>query len=108
MSSGFSNIEALVPPASDGWRLDRALAAALPQLSRERLKVLISAGSVTAEGGVLIRDPATKIKGGTNFTVSIPDPRPAHNEAQDIPLVVAYEDGPAAAAESSAAAASGP
>lgn len=92
MFSGFSNIEALVPPASDGWRLDRALAAALPQLSRERLKVLISAGSVTAEGGVLIRDPATKIKGGTNFTVSIPDPRPAHNEAQDIPLVVAYED----------------
>ena len=92
MSSGFSNIEAFVPPASDGWRLDRALAAALPQLSRERLKVLISAGSVTAEGGVLIRDPATKIKGGTNFTVSIPDPRPAHNEAQDIPLVVAYED----------------
>jgi hypothetical protein len=27
-----------------GWRLDRALAGALPSLSRERLKALISSG----------------------------------------------------------------
>jgi 23S rRNA pseudouridine1911/1915/1917 synthase len=92
MSLAISNIEALVPPAADGWRLDRALASALPQLSRERLKTLISAGSVSKQDGTLVRDPATKAKAGALFTVAIPEPRPAHNEAQDIPLVVAYED----------------
>ena len=92
MSSAVSNIEALVPPAADGWRLDRALATALPQLSRERLKALISAGSVATQDGSLVRDPATKAKAGALFTVAIPEPRPAHNEAQEIPLVIAYED----------------
>ena len=92
MSSTVSNIEALVPPAADGWRLDRALATALPQLSRERLKALISAGSVASQDGSLVRDPATKARAGALFTVAIPEPRPAHNEAQDIPLVIAFED----------------
>src|SRR6201996_4820362 len=92
MNPGVSNIDVLVPADADGWRLDRALAAALPQLSRERLKVLISAGSVAPPGGAPVRDPAIKAKAGAQFTVSIPDPRPAHNEAQDIPLVIAYED----------------
>src|ERR1700756_3396866 len=92
MSSSVSNIETLIPPAADGWRLDRALAAALPQLSRERLKALISAGSGIAQEGALVRDPATRAKAGALFTVAIPAPTPAHNEAQEIPLVIAYED----------------
>jgi 23S rRNA pseudouridine1911/1915/1917 synthase len=91
MTTGVSNIEARVPPDSDGWRLDRALAAAVPSLSRERLKVLIASGAVSNDG-LLVRDPATKTKSGTTFIVAVPDPAPAHNEAQDIPLVIAYED----------------
>jgi 23S rRNA pseudouridine1911/1915/1917 synthase len=91
MISGVSNIEARVPSDSDGWRLDRALAAAIPSLSRERLKVLIASGAVS-NGGVLFRDPAVKAKAGDTFVVAVPDPAPAHNEAQDIPLVIAYED----------------
>jgi len=92
MSSGISNIDALVPADADGWRLDRALAAALPQLSRERVKALISAGSVATADGALARDPSAKARAGALFTVAIPDPTPAHNEAQEIPLVIAYED----------------
>ena len=83
---------AIVPQDAQGWRLDRALAVALPTLSRERLKALISSGQVTNERGGLARDPATKVAPGARFTVFVPDPRPAHNEAQDIPLVIAYED----------------
>ncbi len=91
MTSGASTIVAPIPADADGWRLDRALAAAIPSLSRERLKVLIASGAVSLDG-LLFRDPAVKAKGGTAFTVAVPNPAPAHSVAQDIPLVVAYED----------------
>jgi len=80
-----------MPAEMAGWRLDRALAAVIPTLSRERLKVLISAGNVTV-GDKIVRDPATKVLGMPDISVAIPNPAPAHNEAQDIPLVIAYED----------------
>ncbi len=85
-------MHATVPQDAQGWRLDRALAVALPTLSRERLKALISSGQVSNAEGALARDPATKVTPGARFAVTVPDPTPAHNEAQDIPLVIAYED----------------
>jgi 23S rRNA pseudouridine1911/1915/1917 synthase len=88
---GVTIIQATIAASADGWRLDRALADAVPTLSRERLKVLISAGAVT-RGGVLARDPAVKAVGGEAIAVAVPDPVPAHNEAQEIPLAVAFED----------------
>ena len=92
MNRGVSTLIAAIAPDAAGWRLDRALAAALPTLSRERLKALVSAGHVVSDGGAAMRDPATKLRGGETFTVSVPDATPAHNEAQAIPLVIAYED----------------
>lgn len=74
-----------------GWRLDRALAALLPIYSRERLKSLISAGQVESNG-LLVRDPATKVRPGTAYAITVPPPAPAHNVAQDIPLTIVYED----------------
>lgn len=91
MHRGVSVIQATIASAADGWRLDRALADALPTLSRERLKVLINAGQVSRDG-LLVREPARKASAGETFAVALPDPAPAHNEAQDIPLVIAYED----------------
>jgi len=75
-----------------GLRLDRALADTLPQVSRERMKALISSGQVADESGRLTRDPARKTEAGQTFTVTLPRPAPAHNEAQAIPLAVVYED----------------
>lgn len=74
-----------------GWRLDRALADAVPTLSRERLKSLIRSGAVETEGSA-VRDPAAKVKGDESLRVAVPEPKPAHNEAQDIPLTVVFED----------------
>jgi 23S rRNA pseudouridine1911/1915/1917 synthase len=91
MHRGVSTIEARVSDDATGWRLDRALADAVPTLSRERLKALISSGAVTGPDG-LVRDPAKKLQGGGLFRVEVPDPAPAHNEAQDIPLVIRFED----------------
>ncbi len=91
MDRGVIIIEATIAADADGWRVDRALAEAVPTLSRERLKVLINAGHVT-QGDAAMRDPSRKARGGERFAVAVPAPTPAHNEAQDIPLVVAFED----------------
>jgi 23S rRNA pseudouridine1911/1915/1917 synthase len=91
MAGGHTNIEISLGPSHAGWRLDRALADALPSLSRERLKVLTKAGALTREGRAL-RDPAPKVKGDERFTLALPDPTPAHNEPQEIPLPIVFED----------------
>jgi 23S rRNA pseudouridine1911/1915/1917 synthase len=92
MCRGVSIIEARIADAADGWRLDRALADAVPTLSRERLKVLINSGAVSDPSGALARDPSRKAAGGAIFNVAVPAPTPAHNEAQDIALNVVFED----------------
>jgi len=92
MTGGKSTLQAVVPPDAGGWRLDRALAAALPTLSRERLKALISSGHVSGDGGSLIRDPAAKVMPGARYEVSVPAPAAAHNQAQDIALDIVFED----------------
>ena len=88
---GIQTIDVRLEPAHAGWRLDRALAAAVPTLSRERLKALIRSGAVETEGGP-VRDPALKVRGEESLRVAVPEPRPAHNEAQDIPLAIMFED----------------
>src|SRR5690242_8601299 len=88
---GHQTIDVRLEPAHAGWRLDRALAAVVPTLSRERLKALIRSGAVETRGAP-VRDPAAKVKGDEKLRVAVPEPRPAHNEPQDIPLKIVFED----------------
>jgi 23S rRNA pseudouridine1911/1915/1917 synthase len=92
MDRGVSIISVSLSADQAGWRLDRALAAAVPTLSRERLKVLISAGHVLNAAGTAVRDPATKTQAGATYHVQVPAPAPAHNEAQNIALEIVFED----------------
>jgi len=88
---GIRTIDVRLEVVHAGWRLDRALAAAIPTLSRERLKTLIRSGAVETDGKSL-RDPATKVRGEESMRVAVPEPQPAHNEPQDIPLKIVFED----------------
>ncbi len=81
-----------VPQDKGRVRLDKALAEALPALSRSRLKALIVDGRVTGEGGAAIVDPAVKVAGGDAFRITVPAPAPATPEPQAMPLTVVYED----------------
>lgn len=72
-------------------RLDRALADALPQFSRERLKALLKAGAVQGGRGVE-RTASRKVTAGERLTVDVPAPTPSAAEPQDIPLDIVYED----------------
>jgi len=74
-----------------GGRLDRALADALPDLSRSRIKTLIAEGCVSMGGGK-VTDVSRRVKSGEAFDVMIPDLVPAVPAGQDIPLEVVYED----------------
>jgi 23S rRNA pseudouridine1911/1915/1917 synthase len=88
---GIRTIDVRLDAGHAGWRLDRALAAAVPTLSRERLKALIRSGAVDA-GGKPVRDPSAKVRGEEALRVAVPEPAPAHNEAQAIPLNIVFED----------------
>jgi 23S rRNA pseudouridine1911/1915/1917 synthase len=88
---GQQTIDVKLERAHAGWRLDRALAAAVPTLSRERLKALIRSGALTS-GDSALRDPATKVRGDETFELAVPEPEPAHNVPQDIPLQIVFED----------------
>jgi 23S rRNA pseudouridine1911/1915/1917 synthase len=91
MAGGQSHIDVRLTPAHSGWRLDRALADSIPTLSRERLKSLIRSGALTMVDTV-VRDPAIKVRGDECLVLAVPAPEAAHNEPQDIPLTIAFED----------------
>ena len=74
-----------------GRRLDQLLAAALPALSRSRLKALILEGRVACAGAVL-SEPSRRVKPGERFLVTVPPAAPAVPQAQAMPLEILFED----------------
>ncbi|MFN3076492.1 MAG: RluA family pseudouridine synthase [Alphaproteobacteria bacterium] len=92
----FSEMRIVFVEAGDaGARLDKWLAAALPELSRSRLKALIEAGVVglrTPAGDTVVTDPAYRIREGQTVRVALPEAEPALPEPQAIALNVVYED----------------
>ncbi len=80
-----------VDPADKGERLDRLLAARLPELSRSRLKALIVAGQVAAAGQTIV-EPSYRVKHGQTFAIIVPEAAPTHLEGQAIALTIIYED----------------
>ena len=81
-----------VDESASGERLDRALAAALPDLTRSRVKALIESRRVALEDGRTIEEPSRKVKTGERFIVDIPEPEPAVPKPQAIDLDILYED----------------
>jgi 23S rRNA pseudouridine1911/1915/1917 synthase len=90
-NSGERRVEVTIDADQGGERLDRALAARLPDLSRSRLKALIEEGRVRC-GERTISDPSQRVKPGQTFAIILPEPREAKPKAQAIPLVIRYED----------------
>ena len=91
-----SLIEVAIADAQAGERLDRALAAARPELSRSRLKALIEQGHLRLLGpagsAATIDDPALRVKPGQVFALTLPAAAPAQPVGQTMDLKIAYED----------------
>ena len=99
--AGAATHRVAIDAEAAGKRLDQALAAALPALSRSRLKALIEAGAVSVSDAPhearekaprTISEPSMRVKSGQLIVLRVPaaaDPTP---KGQAIPLDVAYED----------------
>ncbi|WP_374573419.1 RluA family pseudouridine synthase [Phenylobacterium sp.] len=77
-------------PDQAGERLDKVLAQGAAALSRARIQALMAEGRVSLAGEAL-RDPSAKARPG-DYEIAVPPPAPAEPAAEDIPLVVLFED----------------
>jgi 23S rRNA pseudouridine1911/1915/1917 synthase len=89
--AGPERHEITATPEEAGRRVDRLLADRLPALSRSRLKGLIEAGHLTADGRKIL-EPARRVKAGQTFAIIVPEVAPAAPQAQAMALTVVYED----------------
>ncbi|MBX3048778.1 MAG: RluA family pseudouridine synthase [Anaerolineales bacterium] len=81
----------LQAPPDQPQRLDKFLAAALPQHSRARLQALIKAGQVRVAGQPVSKS-SYPLEGGELVQVSVPAAQPTELIAEHIPLDIVYED----------------
>jgi 23S rRNA pseudouridine1911/1915/1917 synthase len=88
IEAGSEEIEVtLVDPAG---RLDRALADALPAFSRARLQALMGEGAISRDGAT-VTDPSARAAPGV-YRLVVPAARPPEPTAEDLGLVVLFED----------------
>ncbi len=73
-----------------GERLDKAITAALPELSRTRVQRLIKGAYVTVSGAVA--RASYRLEPGDRVVVRIPPPEPSQIGPEAIPLDIIYED----------------
>jgi 23S rRNA pseudouridine1911/1915/1917 synthase len=79
-----------VPVQDAGARLDRWLAAHVPELSRARLQALIDDGHVRVDGRV--PKASRRLTGGEQVVLEIPRPQPETLTPEPITLTVVHED----------------
>ena len=80
-----------IPRESTGMRLDQALARALPEHSRSRLKAWIDAHQVTVDGASW--DAKRRVAGGEHVEITLPAKRDAIDDRpEDIALDIVHDD----------------
>ncbi len=79
-----------VGEAEGGERLDKFVAARLPELSRSFAQQLIEEGQIRVDGRA--RKANYHVRQGEKVSVLLPPPQPAVARAEDIPLTIVFED----------------
>ena len=82
--------EGVLPPEAFGLRLDQALAAFWPDLSRARLQRWLKSGELTLEGRTA--KAGEKVHGGERLALSAREEDRTQWHPEAIPLAVVYED----------------
>ncbi|MCX5801735.1 MAG: RluA family pseudouridine synthase [Candidatus Eisenbacteria bacterium] len=79
-----------IPHASEGKRLDVAVAALFPQITRSQAQRLIREGNVRVAGETA--KSSQKVRAGQELTLTLVEPEASVHEAQPIPLDIVFED----------------
>ena len=79
-----------VDRASAGTRLDRWLAASVPEQSRAKIQALIEAGRVRVDGAAV--KASHRVRGGERVAIEIPPPASETLEPEPIALTIVHED----------------
>lgn len=82
--------ELIVTEDQSSRRLDAYLAGNAPEITRSMFARLIEDGCVTINGSS--EKASYKVKAGDVIAYSIPAPKPAHAQPEEIPLDIIYED----------------
>ncbi len=83
---------AVVAAAQHGERIDRALAAAVPEFSRNYLQQLLHAGDVRCNGQPVAK-PAARVRAGDLLEVELrPTPQSQAFVPESFPIAVVFED----------------
>lgn len=91
VACGMTTMNVTFTREDDGTRLDRALAARLPQHSRSFIAKLIDEGRVTLQGKPAARS-SLRVADGQRAEIDIPPPTATTAASQEMPLSVLYED----------------
>jgi 23S rRNA pseudouridine1911/1915/1917 synthase len=83
-------VKLAVTAADRGQRLDRFLAAQLPELSRTRIQALVDHGRVSVNGAPGKR--SYRVESGDAVVLDIPAPSAAAAQPEAIPLEILYQD----------------
>jgi 23S rRNA pseudouridine1911/1915/1917 synthase len=78
--------------AEGGARADKAIAEALPSLSRSRVQALISQGCIQWADGRTLDSSSTKIPAGSALILHLPPVEEMNLTPENIPLEIVYED----------------
>ena len=80
-----------------GIRLDKFLAEKFltvkSEITRSKIQHLLEEKVVLNEQNQALTTPSQKTKLGEKYFVTLPDPKPSHLEAHDIPFEIIFEDG---------------
>ena len=82
--------ELFIVESQEGERLDRYLAAAMPERSRSYVQKLIKEQNVLVNGGPV--KASYRLLIGDRLEITVPDAREPEIEAEEIPLNILYED----------------
>ncbi|WP_309400904.1 RluA family pseudouridine synthase [Cerasicoccus maritimus] len=84
------SVEVTVPAGDAGGRVDKALARALPDWSRQRLKVLFDDGKVCVNGSTVAGK--VKVAEGDVIALFLPESPSTKVEPMPVPLEILFED----------------
>jgi len=92
----MEKFEFLIEENEAGQRIDKLLAdkfATLkPEITRSKIQHLIEEEMVCDEKNQIIKNASQKTKNGQKIIVTIPDPKPSHLSAKEIPFEIVFED----------------